>query len=589
MSINVITDFSILASQLSFEKQVVREFYLITVEKIWGIDPYVSNNTIDLHDKISNKFKQNFTQWKGWLNENDFSSLRLDRVKRLIQQIKETKYETDPADNRLVQVWKRFLQTFGTQVKNDDLTQKTYESIKNLAEKPSDWVCPKFEYGNGERYEGGDLPVGFLTPYPYAKDEAVRKENERIDNASGSIWREMQFLERFINLNEVSQSDARKVAEDFQMATYRWLRGEEYMWNRFIQYYAGAIGDEPKNITEQVDSDDTFKKMGMEVFVTAHKLPSGAEVLSIAVLPQKAGEKMKVHIDIPNRWGAPQITSPQDPLQFLKGTCKEGEGVIIYGRRLELAEEAEDYRPQQKIYRQTVNPIHKAFKIYENFITADTSEFTAEVQRVYGKLKKSQLEADFIWATEIGAIRLIADLAADQNNHSPFVLMNPAIKISVIDPHWSYMGPWMGVGVDYKGEIVDEAEKLIDGNTQEGRCTLEDIALKSVRETLERIKVYKTFSRKDVEEETNIFKNAEKLPVIEGRKVLILKKPLFSYVPARMSDTEFKKFVAILESKKYQVTVVQPTYTSQEDPVPGYRYYPELGNLLDAKEWFEKL
>jgi hypothetical protein len=298
---------------------------------------------------------------------------------------------------------------------------------------------------------------------------------------------------------------------------------------------------------------------------------------------------MKVSIDIPNRWGSPMLTSPYEPLKYLKGVWKQGEGFIIYGRRLELAEGSESFRPQDKMYRETVNPIHKAFNIYDNLLTADTSEFTAEVLKVYGELKKTQLVVDFVWATEIGSLRLIADLAADQNNHSPFVLMNPAVNISVINPHWSYLGPWMGVGVDYKGEIIDEAERLIEGNTQDGRCTLEAVALKSVRETLDRIKTYEPYSRKEVEKRTDIFLNAEKLPVVEGRKVLILKKPPFSFVPKRMNEDELEKFIGILRSKKYEVTVLEPSYTSQEEPVPGYRYYPELGKLPEAKKWFENL
>lgn len=572
MTIQYITDLTIPASKLNEEQKIVRKFYLVSAQKIWGVK---------LEDEMGKLLTQVFDQWKGWLNENYFDPTRLDRVKRLTDQIEATDYKTDPNDNRLKQVWERFIQTFETQAMDGDLSTKTIDQLEDLAENPYKWNDPKIQ-----GYEGGVLPVGLLTQSPYLKDPLKQKDQLVLERDQASVWREMRFMEFFINIEKNGQAEAKIAAANRQEATWRWIRGENVIWNRTNVHYNAWIGEAPREITQQVDYSGLLEKKGMQAFVAAHRLPSGAEVLSIAILPKKCGEQAKVSIQIPSRWGAPQISAPQDMFRFLEGTCKENQGVIIYGRRLELAEDSTNFRPDEPKYRQSVNPEHESFHIYDNLTTADTTEFTAEVLKAYGDLKKTKLETDFVWGTEVGTFRLMADMAKQPENRSPFVLMAPTKDMDALNAHWSYLGPWMGVGVDYKSELVDQVEKQLASHTEKEQCTLESAALKSVKETLDRIKTYKAYTRLDVETATNMLENAKKLPEVKGRKVLLLREPKLSYFSSRMTSEEYAELKEIMISKGYEVTMVQPKYTSQEN---GYRYYPNLKEIPEAQKWFETL
>lgn len=548
-----ITDLSIPRDSLDENEKVFREFYLVSSESIWGVDVHTDLPNDDLADK---KVCELFTAWKKWCGE--MKSDQIERVKKLTNRIKCTSYATEQTDNKLTQVWKRFLITFKTLKDEGELSERTLSMLEELAKFNPGVYNPSIPYGKeGCIYTGGPLPVGLLCHAPYAEGGAGTKEFDPLEFHYGNTWRHVRFMQKYIREPEQPQKKTRSNMYDFQQFVKRWVCGEWYIWNNKggNHNYSAYIGDPPKDITEEIQQSDMPIGDAFKVYVTAHKLENEAEVLSIAILPKIVDSKTKISIIIPSRWGASDIPTPADIFSYFDGGNLDlsNQGFIIYGRRLQLDHTPDDFRPTDEKYQGPVNPNNDCYKIYDNLVTADLQAFIPAVLKTYGDLMGTELQCNLLWGTSFGANRMLADLAKDHANHAPFVLMTPHLGLGLQGPHWNYLDSYMGI------------------EHEEGKLS--------------------PITREEVIKSTDILMNAKNLPEVPGRKVLILGPPTISFYPkdSLLTDEQCTDLKGILEGKGYDVTLISPDYCLQEWPIPGFRLYPELHKIPEAIEWFNNL
>lgn len=523
-----ITDLSIPSSSLEQNERVFRDYYLIASIKIWGINPSDLRNNLP-----PDEIKEIYNEWKLSCNQTD--QVDINHVILLIERIKSSTQFSDPSDSLITQIWKKLKDVFRLQAANKDIFQETYGKILDLSFIKIEQIHPIIVYDNNQKhYQGGQLPVGLLyhAPYPESPRAFDRAEHEK-----NTLWLHCRIMRTYLTCSGKTD-EMMKLKLDLAVdRIYRWVFGEELIWNSIEgnHHYSAFIGDPPKEITNYVASKDELRSYGYRVFVTAHRLPNGAEVLSVALLPEKMDSETRVHIHIPDRFGKYDLPTPGELLQQAKDLRSTDEAHILYGRR--LLPETTDFRPSEPKYRDNVNPSTEAFQIYDNLLTTDISEFVPEVLKTYGELKETVLQHSILWGKRFGTNRLIADLAKDPTNCSPFVLVIPLENLSPSNPHWSTLDSYMG----------------IEENSD--------------------------FNRESLAKATDILENASRLPEIPGRKVMIVRAPtnLNWYPRAPNHDQLCDQLKEILESKGYDVHLLSPEYISQEEPIYGFRVFPRFG------------